>query len=259
MRALIILANEFSIMREIAEWILIILVAISIIYLRYMFVYITKNLLPSYFGEKGKNLATSEDIEALTEKVESVKVRFTEQTELLKSELQFTKSVHGGLVTEEINAIVNYVELIFSWVNTSINFEFNQINISNNKAIEEHIRYLRSFFFQSLNSDSKLRLFCNNDELLEEAFDIRTMIIQKLAQAPINCLRIVQNMNDKNEETLTYEPIASLADDLHEKKMDFVKKSFNNVVPDYNNVVKACADFRLRCRNHLYHLLNFQG
>ena len=44
--------------------------------------------LKSYFKEKGKNLATFEDIESITEKVENVKKDFNIKLEGLKSELQ---------------------------------------------------------------------------------------------------------------------------------------------------------------------------
>ena len=43
-----------------------ILIAIIVAY------FFIKNLLPSYFSEKGKNIATKEDIEEITEKVKTV-------------------------------------------------------------------------------------------------------------------------------------------------------------------------------------------
>ena len=42
-----------------------------------------KNLIPSYFSEKGKNLATVEDISLITKLVEEVKITFTRETETL--------------------------------------------------------------------------------------------------------------------------------------------------------------------------------
>ena len=44
-------------------------------------------LFKSYFQEKGKNIATSEDIEDLTLKVESVKQNFIEKNASLKAKL----------------------------------------------------------------------------------------------------------------------------------------------------------------------------
>jgi hypothetical protein len=46
-----------------------------------------KNYLPSYTKEKGKNLATREDIEEITDKIESVKTEYAKELEGLKSQL----------------------------------------------------------------------------------------------------------------------------------------------------------------------------
>lgn len=48
-------------------------------------------LLKSYFSEKGKNLATKEDIESITEKIESVKANF--QTSFVKSEAYISRQL----------------------------------------------------------------------------------------------------------------------------------------------------------------------
>ena len=48
-----------------------------------------KNYLPSYMNEKGKNLATKEDIQEITQKTESVQQEFREKFELFSSDVQF--------------------------------------------------------------------------------------------------------------------------------------------------------------------------
>jgi Txe/YoeB family toxin of Txe-Axe toxin-antitoxin module len=50
--------------------------------------------LPSYLREKGKNLATKEDIGNITEQVERVKVDYTAAIERLRSDLSRTAYVH---------------------------------------------------------------------------------------------------------------------------------------------------------------------
>ena len=47
-----------------------------------------KIYLPGYLSEKGKNLATSEDIEKITQKIESVKLDYSKLLEELKSKHQ---------------------------------------------------------------------------------------------------------------------------------------------------------------------------
>lgn len=48
-----------------------------------------KNYLPSYMDEKGKNLATKEDIQEITRKTEEVQKEFKEDFELFSSDVQF--------------------------------------------------------------------------------------------------------------------------------------------------------------------------
>lgn len=67
------------------EWIYILLNALFV-FLLGLFV---KNYLPSYMDEKGKNLATKEDIQEITRKTEEVQQEFRENFELFSSDVQF--------------------------------------------------------------------------------------------------------------------------------------------------------------------------
>ncbi len=59
-----------------------------------VFLLLVQHFLPSYSKEKGKNLATKEDIEAITEKIESVKVDHAKQLELYKLKLWQEQQSH---------------------------------------------------------------------------------------------------------------------------------------------------------------------
>lgn len=67
------------------EWVYIILNIILFLVLGFFI----KNYLPSYMEEKGKNLATKEDIEAITRKTEEVQREFKEGFELFSSDVHF--------------------------------------------------------------------------------------------------------------------------------------------------------------------------
>ena len=53
-----------------------------------------KSYLPSYFEKKGENLATKEDIEDITDKVERVRSQYTSDIEVLRSELGIQVHIH---------------------------------------------------------------------------------------------------------------------------------------------------------------------
>jgi hypothetical protein len=67
------------------EWIQIVINAV-LVFLLGLFI---KNYFPSYMDEKGKNLATKEDIQEITRKTEEVQKEFKEGFERFSSDLQF--------------------------------------------------------------------------------------------------------------------------------------------------------------------------
>ena len=76
-----------------------------------------KFFLPGYLSQKGKNLATQEDIELITNKVESVKSGYAEVLEEVKSNNQIKiaainreKSIKKEVYMEAVEAITNKSE-----------------------------------------------------------------------------------------------------------------------------------------------------
>ncbi|MFZ2400110.1 MAG: hypothetical protein WAW31_15735 [Smithella sp.] len=91
------------------NWVLIIMnictwIALLVFYL------LMKNYLPKYFQEKGKNLATKEDIREITDKVESVKTDYARQLELFKHEMALLEK-RRELSAQVVDLINRYKEL----------------------------------------------------------------------------------------------------------------------------------------------------
>jgi len=53
------------------------LIELSILAVVVLLYFTIKNFIPSYFNEKGKNIATKEDIEEITRKVENIKLEIS--------------------------------------------------------------------------------------------------------------------------------------------------------------------------------------
>jgi hypothetical protein len=96
---------------EIVEIINLILNAVIIIGLGFFYV-LGKNYLPGYAKEKGKNLATKEDIEAITDKVESIRSQYAESLEEVKSKLQLESALKGAFQQKCLEAIIAINELL---------------------------------------------------------------------------------------------------------------------------------------------------
>jgi hypothetical protein len=65
-------------------------------------IFLFRKFLFSYSSEKGKNLATKEDIEEITRKVEDVKVGYVAEIERLKMDLSILSRKHNILLDEKV-------------------------------------------------------------------------------------------------------------------------------------------------------------
>lgn len=74
--------------------------------------YFLRVFFPSYTKEKGKNLATKEDIREITEKIESVKVDYAKSLETLKSNLQLESALKGAYQQKCLEALTAINELL---------------------------------------------------------------------------------------------------------------------------------------------------
>src|SRR5690554_5990316 len=79
-------------------------------------------LFKSYFQEKGRNIATSEDLEKITLKVESVKQHFSEKNAALKSKLDLLTNLQTNYKVAERNAILEFNKKLKIWINLLSSF-----------------------------------------------------------------------------------------------------------------------------------------
>lgn len=84
-------------------------------------------LLKSYFTEKGKNIATKQDIENITEKIESVKDSYSRSMENYRTELKKAYDLSKPSLDLTIELDKTLIEKI-SQLNTTV-FEFSQLKL----------------------------------------------------------------------------------------------------------------------------------
>jgi hypothetical protein len=111
-------------------------------------------LLKSYFREKGKNLATKEDVEEITSLVESV-----------KSELQFSLQAKLSLRAEEHQALVDYFSKYSAWLSAIINCSFAGINKDNASRLSEIRSQLDAHNRDVELAAGKMELFVENEDI----------------------------------------------------------------------------------------------
>lgn len=74
--------------------------------------YLLRDFFPSYSKEKGKNLATKEDIQGITEKIESVRVEYAKSLEVVKSKLQLEAAIKGAYQQKCLEALTAINDLL---------------------------------------------------------------------------------------------------------------------------------------------------
>ncbi len=214
----------------------------------------TKNLLPSYFGEKGKNLATKQDISQITKLVESVKHDFNIETEKLKSKL----NIQVGLIAEERNAIIDFNEKYYKWLNILIDSEFGYIDIDSNIELDLYNRKVNQYYIEMCNSESKLNLFATNSELIDSGLKLKIETMKVLSSVLHKTLIKVKFNNKSNELNENYKDLdnyfqqnAKLSDERSEIFQNFHKEKNEK----YETIAPLIIRFQEICKTHLYKIL----
>lgn len=82
--------------------------------------FLLNSFFPKYFGKKGENLATKEDISEITNKIETVKHDYAHQLEATKAELSAQLNTHGFRYEKEYEVLNELTALLVDVRDTSL-------------------------------------------------------------------------------------------------------------------------------------------
>lgn len=120
-----------------------------------------------YAKRKGSNLADKQDIEEITQKIEQVKNQFTQETEFLKSNLQFIITNQLQYTNEERNAIINFFDCHSKWLNLGLqDLTFNGYLKNNIDDLIQKDRQLDDLFTQTNIAQNRISLLVDNGQLV---------------------------------------------------------------------------------------------
>lgn len=121
----------------------------------------------SYFQEKGKNLATKEDIEEITRKVENI-----------KNELLYSTQTKLSLKSEERISLVTCYEKYNYWLNTIVDAYFGGINEENKSKLKDLQDKIDEAKFQYEMAEGRMELFVNNEELTKLRVELKLKTLE---------------------------------------------------------------------------------
>jgi hypothetical protein len=107
--------------------------------------FIIKSFLPEYFKEKGKNIATKEDIGVITKEIKKAESKYLAEIEKIKSQLQVSVDNKKRLNKSADLSITNFFENCLILSNEKLSYKLAQMP-SNLEYIEEYEKSVKSLF-----------------------------------------------------------------------------------------------------------------
>ncbi len=198
-------------------------------------------LFKSYFHEKGKNIATSEDVEKLTLKVESVKQQFIEKNANLKAKLDLLTNLQISHKNDQRTAIIDFHNKLGSWIGLLTESTPSLVDNYDNTEIQNKIYSYDFAYREVLNAQSILELFIDDKKLIELVHNLKVESIKNLTPHPTKYLLYLKhnnfeigqldqenNLNVKNEK---HKDLIDKRKGLHVEYSEKMIKGFEAIIP----------------------------
>ncbi|MBS1634602.1 MAG: hypothetical protein JST26_01680 [Bacteroidetes bacterium] len=211
----------------------------------------------SYFSEKGKNVATKEDIEEITTKVETIKSDFDRQTEYLRHHLQLENQVQMLLLTDLKAAITSAYENFYLWLETSYNMyiESNEFETKGQvKKAEEDMQVAEHNFSKSL---ARLELYADDARLNEiiarletETTEFQNLIEKHLLELGFmmeDIAELEEENDDGDLDDETYEENKNRLEQLNQQCTELFNTSNEPLKEKYRQILDLKVQFRDLC------------
>jgi hypothetical protein len=183
-----------------------------------------RNFLPNYFNEKGKLLAQKKDIAEITEKIESVKIEFTRDTEVLKSSLQRLISLETSHRTEERNAIIDFYSKYNQWLYALLEINYGAYSRLNVKDLTEKRIYIEKFYGETGVAQSKVQLLVQNEEIVAISHKLYLSILEFKHWFDERLLLLQQNIENQIFQVETFIPLMKKLEENKDKMLEMAKE-----------------------------------
>ncbi len=200
----------------------------------------------SYFNEKGKNVATKEDISEITEMIETV-----------KNQIYYNTQSKLSLKSEERNALVNYYEKFNYWLNSILDVYFAGINEKNEEKLKDIENRMDDAKFNYELAEGRMKLFVKNEELtnLLEDIRIKTIELQHSTERTINDLEYLFFEIKKMKTTTPIEKQVDEYRGLLEKQAAIMAMFRDEKLEKYMKVAPLNKNLQSIIYNHIQNLL----
>ena len=200
-----------------------------------------KNYLPSYMNEKGKNLATKEDIQEITQKAEAVQQEFKEKFELFSSDVQFKYDFYYKQYSElysKLYAIIMQSEYLRRYLKLTKNEDVSFVDVPFLEVSKTH-RTTQTLTFnkdtgtkmesKTIDVETSISQF-NKMQLCDYIIDKGEFASQKLLKLAV-AYRFVFSRYDGNPENIAP---TSDSDTANDEEVRLIREMVCCIVAEYN-------------------------
>ena len=212
-------------------------------------------LFKSYFQEKGKNIATSEDIEELTLKVESVKQQFLEKNANLKAKLDLLTNLQISHKNDERLALIDFHKSIKQWIGLLTESTPSLVNDYDNDEIQSKIHLYHQVYQEVLAGEALLEIYVEDAKLIKLISDLKINTLKELSGHPSKFLINLKHNNYEFEQQEKM-PVDSKEniDKKSEKHSELLEKReviFDNYRNEMIKGLKLNIPFEKEYRNYM--------
>ena len=204
----------------------------------------------TYFKEKGKNLATKEDIGKITEEIKSVESQFINETEKLKNKLAILANVQTDITSMERQAIIEINKSLFMWIDSVLNIP----NINSSNQIDDYINTQNQLYKNVQQDEIVLRLFVKSDNIHNILHKITSVFLEIQIKKQLKyheIIKINNEIDDIKPDTPSKEKKEKLQRKIEDRKTALESIS-EKVLEKYTAIAPIINEFREKSKEQIY-------
>ena len=191
----------------------------------------------TYFKEKGKNLATKEDIGEITKEIKSDESQFINETEQLKNKLAILANAQTDITSMERQAIIEVNKSLFMWIDSVLNIP----NVNNSIQINNYINAQNQLYKNVQQDEIVLRLFVKSDNIHNILHKIILAFLKIQAEKQLKCHEIIKINNELQRKI--------------EERKTALENISEKVLEEYTTIAPMINEFREKSKEQIYKIL----
>lgn len=148
----------------------------------------------TYFSEKGKNMATKEDVKELTFLVEQTKQQFTSGIELLRTRLNLYHASFTSIKTLERDALIKINTAYSEWANSLVTFSLAFYFYDNYEPLKTKDLFFNEKYMAFKVAEDNLHLYAHDEELrniltkiTQATLELQESVLSHITKFILNC------------------------------------------------------------------------